>query len=70
MHKTALGAEDAVPWEYDENPIKMARLIKKAGISLVLIEQTDKSKSIYDIPVDFDICFNVTAAIVTNTKQA
>tara|TARA_B100000686_G_C16412986_1_gene773180 strand:- start:71 stop:634 length:564 start_codon:yes stop_codon:yes gene_type:complete len=59
LHKTALGAEDAVPWEYDENPIKMARLIKKAGISLVLIEQTHKSKSIYDIPVDFPICFIV-----------
>ena len=59
LHKTALGAEDAVPWEYDENPIKMARLIKKTGISLVLIEQTHGSKSIYDMSVDFPICFIV-----------
>ena len=59
LHKTALGAEDAVPWEYVEDPIKMARLIKNAGISLVLIEQTHDSKSIYEMVFDFPICFMV-----------
>ena len=59
LHKTALGAEDAVPWEHNENPIKMARLIKKAGIALVLIEQTHNSKSIYEMSFDFPVCFMV-----------
>ncbi|MEE2858636.1 MAG: RNA methyltransferase [Candidatus Neomarinimicrobiota bacterium] len=59
LHKTALGAEDAVPWDYDEDPIKTARLIKKAGYSLVLVEQTHDSVSIYDMDFKFPICFIV-----------
>ena len=37
LHKTALGAEDAVPWEYYENPLVAAEVIKKQGIPLILI---------------------------------
>jgi len=59
LHKTALGAEDAVPWEYYKNPLEAVRIIKKAGISLVLIEQTKISKSIYEIDYEFPICFIV-----------
>ena len=59
LHKTALGAEDVVPWDYDEDPIKTARLIKKAGYSLVLVEQTHDSVSIYDMDFKFPICFIV-----------
>ncbi|SVE07511.1 uncharacterized protein METZ01_LOCUS460365, partial [marine metagenome] len=40
-----MGAEEAVPWEYYENPIDTAKDIKKQGICLVLIEQTNQSKS-------------------------
>ncbi len=60
LHKTALGAEDAVPWEYHENPIVIAKKIKESGVNLVLIEQTAKSKSIYDCDTnDFPLCFIV-----------
>ena len=59
LHKTALGAEDAVPWEYIENPIMAAETIKNQKIPLVLVEQTNMSKSIYDIDLQFPICFIV-----------
>ena len=59
LHKTALGAEDAVPWEYYKNPINAAEAIKKQGIELILIEQTRDSKSIYELKFQFPICFMV-----------
>ena len=59
LHKTALGAENAVPWEYINNPIIAAETIKKKGIPLVLIEQTHNSRSIYELDFQFPICFMV-----------
>jgi len=59
LHKTALGAEDAVPWEYIENPTNAAESIKNQGITLVLVEHTHDSKSIYKIDFQFPICFIV-----------
>ena len=59
LHKTALGAEDAVPWEYYKNPTNAAEAIKNKGIPLVLVEQTHNSKSIYDIDFQFPLCFMV-----------
>ena len=59
LHKTALGAEESVAWEYDKNSVQLARKIKKQGILLALIEQTKESKNIFDIDIDFPICFIV-----------
>ena len=59
LHKTALGAEESVAWEYDKNSVQLAKKIKKQGILLALIEQTKKSKNIFDLDVDFPICFIV-----------
>ncbi len=59
LHKTALGAENAVPWEYYESPLDAAEVIKKQGIPLILIEQTKQSKSIYEVNWKFPICFIV-----------
>ena len=61
LHKTALGAEDAVPWEYHSDSLIIGRKIKSEGIKLVLIEQTVESTSIFDIDssLSFPICFIV-----------
>ena len=59
LHKTALGAEDSVDWEYNKDPILLAKKIKQQGIQLVLIEQTKESKSIFDVNIDFPTCFIV-----------
>ena len=59
LSKTALGSEKAVPWEHFENSIDAAKNILNQGISLVLLEQTVKSKPIYDMDWLFPICFIV-----------
>ena len=59
LSKTALGSEKAVPWEHFENSIDAAKNILNQGISLVLLEQTVKSKPIYDMDWSFPICFIV-----------
>jgi tRNA G18 (ribose-2'-O)-methylase SpoU len=60
LHKTALGAEEAVPWQHFENSMDAAKAIKSAGIKLVLLEQTTTSVDIYSISKsEFPICFIV-----------
>ena len=59
LHKTALGSEDAVPWEYFKNPIDAAKAIISEGISLMLIEQTKQSQMMYEMDWEFPICFIV-----------
>jgi len=60
LHKTALGAEESVPWQHFENSLDAATVIKAQGIKLVLIEQTTTSVDIYSISEsEFPICFIV-----------
>ena len=60
LHKTALGAEEAVPWQHFENSLDAAKSIKAQGIKLILLEQTTTSVDIYSISeAEFPICFIV-----------
>lgn len=44
LHKTALGAEDAVPWEYFEHTEEAILQLKKEGYKVFTIEQTKNSQ--------------------------
>ena len=76
ISKTALGADKVVPWEHFENPIDAAKQILKDGITLVLVEQTVESKSIYlskssypsGIWIEF-ICGNLYFFSTTKSKD-
>ena len=59
LSKTALGADKSVRWEHFQSPIDAAKNIINKGISLVLLEQTVTSKSIYDLEWSFPLCFIV-----------
>jgi len=59
LSKTALGADQSVSWEYFNDSIDAAKKIKQAGADLILLEQTVKSKLIYEISWKFPICFIV-----------
>ena len=59
LHKTALGAENVVPWEFFQDPLEAAIRIKNKGITLVLIEQTKTSRLIYELEWKFPVCFIV-----------
>jgi tRNA G18 (ribose-2'-O)-methylase SpoU len=70
LHKTALGAEAAVPWEHFEDPLEAAKVIKAAGITLVLLEQTTSSLDIYEITIDqYPLCF-IVGNEVTGVSEA
>jgi len=46
--KTALGAQDHVPWEYREDPVVLAEELKEQGYQIVLLEQAAGAIS-YDV---------------------
>jgi tRNA G18 (ribose-2'-O)-methylase SpoU len=46
IHKTALGAEDSVHWQYFEDTIEAVHTLKQQGFTIVGIEQVDKSLSL------------------------
>ena len=43
ISKVALGAEENVPWEYHADPLKLIKKLKRQGIKIVAVEQTDCS---------------------------
>ena len=43
IHKTALGAEDSVPWKYCANTIDAVRRLKDEGYTVLSVEQTEHS---------------------------
>ena len=57
LSKTALGADESVSWQYNEDSISTAKALKQKGYKLLLIEQTFESQSIYDIDIEFPVCF-------------
>lgn len=43
IHKTALGATESVPWQYDPEAAVAVRRLKDEGYTIVIIEQTTES---------------------------
>lgn len=48
IHKTALGAEDAVYWEYEEDILKAIAKFKEKGYEIVAVEQAEESVALQD----------------------
>ena len=46
LHKTALGAEQTVPWEYFDSTIKAVDALRAEGYVIVSVEQTQNSVSL------------------------
>lgn len=55
LDKAALGAVDVVPWEYKTSSAEVVQELKKAGVSICALEQTDQSvpykKADYQFPM-------------------
>lgn len=57
IEKTALGAIESVPWEYQKNPIDVIKSLREKNVKIVALEITDESIPYYEIkPDDFPIC--------------
>lgn len=52
IHKTALGAEDSVKWNYFEDTDKAIELLKREGYIICAIEQAENSIMLDDLVLD------------------
>ena len=46
IHKSALGAEDSVPWEHRQDTISLVEELKAQGYTVLSVEQTEKATSL------------------------
>ena len=51
IHKTALGATESVPWEYDPDASAAVKRLKDEGYTIVVVEQTTESISLQKFDV-------------------
>ncbi len=67
--KTAIGAEEVVPWEYFIDPLDCIKKLKKRGVQLVALEQTDKSIDYRKLKPKYPICLVVGHEIDGVSKE-
>jgi len=57
IKKTALGADETVPWKYFKNPIDAFDYLKSQKIKIFAVEITDKKRSYDSLTLtDFPVC--------------
>lgn len=60
IDKTALGAQNSVPWEHHPDPLPFLDAMKKKGVGLFGLEITEGSRPYNDIAIrDFPLCLIV-----------
>ncbi|MCF0196724.1 MAG: RNA methyltransferase [Bacteroidaceae bacterium] len=52
IHKTALGAEDSVAWEYEKETITAVENLRAEGYTVLAIEQCEGSTMLQDFDID------------------
>jgi tRNA G18 (ribose-2'-O)-methylase SpoU len=59
IHKVALGAEDAIAWEYHKQAWRVVDKLKRERVSVVALELTSNSVSLIDFKPDFPVALIV-----------
>lgn len=59
LAKTALGAEDSVPWEYSDNILSIVQKLKKENYKIVLLEQAEGSVEYSEYVPESPVCLIV-----------
>ena len=49
VHKTALGAQDTVPWTYVTSPVEAVRQLRRQGYTIAILEITDEPTATTDV---------------------
>jgi 23S rRNA (guanosine2251-2'-O)-methyltransferase len=62
--KTALGAEDSIPWEKVEDVYELISKLKKDGFQIVAIEQSENSVDYKDVKISEKVAFVVGPEVV------
>lgn len=56
ISKTALGAEESVPWEYHPDPLELMKELKNRGVQLLALEINEASQSIFEFEPTYPCC--------------
>ena len=57
LHKTALGAQDTVPWSQHDDPLPVLDTLRSQGFTIAVLEQTSKSVSPEQVSPDvYPLC--------------
>jgi len=59
ISKTAIGAEEWIPWEYEEDPIQAITKLKSDGWTMVALEQSEDSINIAEFESPDRMCLIV-----------
>lgn len=59
IHKTALGAEENVAWEYFSDPTEIINQLKANGVQIVVLEHTNQSVHFQQAEYRFPMCLVV-----------
>lgn len=60
LHKTALGAQDTVPWTHVASPIEAVEALRKRGYTIAALEITDTPTPISEVRAEhFPLCLIV-----------
>lgn len=57
ISKTALGAEELVPWEYHDDSVEVARKLRKSGVKIVAVELAHDAVDYTEADYPFPVCF-------------
>lgn len=57
ISKTALGAEEIVPWEYRDSATEVILELKSTGVKIVCVELAHEAKLFTDVIYPFPVCF-------------
>lgn len=55
IEKTAIRTVDYIPWEFQENTAEVIKKLKKDGIQIIALEQTNKSEDYRKIDLKFPL---------------
>ena len=64
IHKSALGADKSVPWEYHKNPVEIVQRLKSEGFRIVILEHTDQPTNYFEANFEFPLCLVIGHEIV------
>lgn len=55
IHKSALGAENSVPWEHADDTLALVRRLKDEGYIIISVEQTEHAVQLQDLQLPGDV---------------
>ena len=54
IHKSALGAENSVPWEHADDTLELVKRLREDGYIIISVEQTEHALQLQDLSVHGD----------------